>query len=213
MSKQFIFFCAFFVLFFDQTAYAQEESADKHTVYVSSISWHTGIVVPAYIFPDTLWKETTKYPEDSYLEIGWGDADFYTDEGFNLWFALKAVFWPTPSVLHINPIQRKVETYYSNTKVVRMDLTDKQLKKLGRYLVDAFALDENGKVIPYAEGIYPSSIFFKGSSSYYFPNNSNVWAARAIKKTGFPIHPIWLQTTGAVLNKVEKFGELVVDKK
>ncbi|WP_198675293.1 DUF2459 domain-containing protein [Pleomorphovibrio marinus] len=98
--------------FFWAGSMAQNEKrpADNHTIYVSSINWHTGIVVPAYALPDSLWAEYPEYKSYTYLEIGWGDADFYTHEGFNLLYAFKTVFWPTSSVLHLNPIDRKVES-------------------------------------------------------------------------------------------------------
>ncbi len=190
----------------------QKEPTESHVIYVSSISWHTGIVVPVYALPDSLWAEYPGYAETSYLEIGWGDEDFYTHEGFNLWYAFKAVFWPTSSALHINPIHELVADYYSNTDVVSIMVTDEQLHNLGLFLVEQFKLGKNGKIIPVAEGIYPSGHFYRGSSNYYFPNNSNVWAARALKKAGFPIRPLWHQTTGSVLNKVVEFGELVVQE-
>jgi uncharacterized protein (TIGR02117 family) len=189
----------------------QQESNDVHAIYVSSISWHTGIIIPAYALPDSLWHEGHNYSNAPYLEIGWGDKDFFTHPGFNLWYAFKAVFWPTSSAIHINPIHRKVEGFYYNTDVVKIELNDDQLYQLCLYLVGEFKLDKNQKVIPVAEGFYQGSHFYKGSSSYYFPNNSNVWVARAVKRAGFPIRPIWHQTTGSVLKKVAEFGELVVE--
>jgi uncharacterized protein (TIGR02117 family) len=193
---------------------ANGKQADKKTqsIYVSSISWHTGIVVPASGLPDSIWPEGHRYEDAAYLEIGWGEVDFYPSEGFNLWYALKSVFWPTSSVLHVNPIYRSVEEFYTNTDVVKIELTEEQLRAICRYLMEEFERDEKGKIIPAAEGIYPTSQFYRGSSSYYFPKNSNVWAARAIQRAGFSLRPIWLQTTGCVLKKVENFGELVVEK-
>jgi len=35
------------------------------------------------------------------VEVGWGDRDYYPAPGFNVWYAFKAVAWPTPSVLHV----------------------------------------------------------------------------------------------------------------
>lgn len=195
----------------DPPGLKQDQLADPHVIYVSSISWHTGIVVPGYALPDSLWSEDHNYATKSYLEIGWGDADFFSHEGFNLWYAFKAIFWPTSSVLHINPIHGRIEDHYFDTDVVSIALNDEQLRRLSHYLVREFELDENGKLIPAAEGIYLGSNFYKGSSSYYFPNNSNVWAARAVKRAGFSIGPIWHQTTGSVLNKVQDFGDLVVE--
>ncbi len=200
------------VLFLPHLEHHLQEPKNKHIIYVSSISWHTGILVPAYSLPDSIWSEGHDYRDAPYLEIGWGDADFYPHDGFNLRIALKAAFWPTSSVLHVNPINRKIEEYYVDTNVVRMEINDEQLHNLCLFLVKEFALDENGKIIPAAPGIYSGSHFYKGSSSYYFPNNSNVWAARAIKKAGFSIRPIWYQTTGCVLNKMEDSGILVIGK-
>ncbi len=185
---------------------------ENHIIYVSSISWHTGIVVPAYALPDSLWEESPDFGSSTYLEIGWGDKDFYTHDRFNLWYAFKAVFWPTSSVLHINPINRQIEKYYSNTNVAKIVLSGEQFDALCQFLVDEFEQDKSGKIIPVTEGFYPRSHFYKGSKTYYFPNNSNVWAARALKKAGFSIGPLWHQTTGSVLNKAEQFGELVVEK-
>ncbi|WP_143962882.1 DUF2459 domain-containing protein [Litoribacter populi] len=189
-----------------------QAEAEKHIIYVSSISWHTGLVIPGDVLPDSIWSEGHDYGDAPYLEIGWGDADFYPHERFNLWYAFKAVFWPTSSVLHFKPIRRNVEDHYFDTNVVKIELTDEQLHQLVLYLIEQLELDDNGKIIPATEGLYSNSHFYEGSSSYYFPNNSNVWVARAIREAGFSLRPIWLQTTGMVLNKVEDFGIRVVEK-
>lgn len=192
-------------------AKAFQEPEKEHVIYVSSISWHTGIVVPAYSLPDSIWREDHDYSDAAYLEIGWGEADYYPNEGFNLWYAFKSVFWPTSSVVHINPINMQVENYYYDTDVVRMEIDDEELEDLSHFLLETLKLDENGKIIPVADGKRMNSYFFESSQKYYFPKNSNVWAARAIESAGFSINPIWYQTTGCLLNKAENFGELVVE--
>lgn len=190
-------------------AVVPQERPDPHIIYVSSLGWHTGIVVPAGSMPDSLWPEGHAYPNNSYLEIGWGDSDYYPHVGFNLWYALKAALWPTASVLHVNPVGEDVESYYTATDVVKIALNEEQFRQLIHYLIEEFELDHEGSFIPAEEGRYLNSYFYEGSSSYYFPNNSNVWAARALKRAGFSISPIWYQTTGWVLNRAENFGELV----
>lgn len=198
-----------FLFFSVLSAKAWQEQEDNYTIYVSSLSWHTGIVVPAESFPDSLWREGHQYADAHYLEIGWGDADFFTDEGFNLWYALKAAFWPTPSAIQIKPIYQDVENHYHNTNVAKIETTDEQLQNLTTFLVEELELDENGKVIPVADD--SGKNFYKGSSSYYFPKNSNVWAARALKRAGFSINPFWHQTTGQVVRKAGKIGEIIIE--
>lgn len=192
-----------------QLASAFQKDDGKNLIYASSIGWHTGIIIPAQSLPDSIWSEDHNYSDAAFLEIGWGEADYYPDEGFNLWYAIKSVFWPTSSVVHINPIDMQVEDYYYNTGVVRMEINSEQLEDLSSFLLESLELDENGKIIPVAEGKNIDSYFYESSQKYYFPKNSNVWAAKAIKSAGFSISPIWYQTTGCLLNKAEDFGEPV----
>jgi len=128
-------------VFFFSSGKAQERNTDTHTIYVSSISWHTGVVVPAYALPDSLWGNGLSYDDNTYLEIGWGDADFFPHDRFNIWYALKAVFWPTASVIHVNPIHQSVEDYYYDSGLVRIEMDDEQLHQLVLYLIEEFELD------------------------------------------------------------------------
>ncbi len=185
----------------------------RHTIYVASISWHTGIIVPGYSIPDSLWPVQHNFSKFDYLEIGWGDRDFYQHPKFNLWYIIKAVLWPTPTALHIVPLKEEnIEINYIDTKVVKLKITQKELNDLSHFLVSQFELNEQGKVIPLNEGFYINSQFFAGSGKYYFPKNSNVWAAKALKTAGFSFTPIFYQTTGMVVNKADNFGKVVVDK-
>jgi len=185
----------------------------RHTIYVASISWHTGIIVPGYSIPDSLWPVQHNFSKFDYLEIGWGDRDFYQNQNFNLWFAFKATLWPTATVLHVLPLPKEnIELNYLGTKMVELEVTSKELDNLTCFLVSQFELNEQGKVIPLNEGFYINSQFFAGSGKYYFPKNSNVWAAKALKTAGFSFTPIFYQTTGMVVNKADNFGKVVVDK-
>lgn len=191
---------------------AQEAAEEKHTIYVASISWHTGIGVPAYSLPDSIWPAGYDYSGATYLEIGWGDRDFYQHMGFNIWYAFKAIFWPTSSALHVNPLPDDIRSYYTGTKAVKIEVTEAQLNEISRYLLEQFEFNKNGRLIPLQGGIYMDSQFFAGSTKYYFPKNSNVWAARALKRAGFSMTPVFYQTTGCVVNKAANFGKVMVDE-
>ncbi len=94
--------------------------------------------------------------------------------------------------------------------MVKIKVTETQYQELMDFLTDSFALDSSGQLIPAAEGKNPRSHFFKGREKYYFPKNSNVWAARVLKSSGLSITPLRYQTTGSLLNKAGEFGEWVV---
>ncbi len=204
--RNFIFLLIFSIGFCTLAWQAQE---DKHTIYLSSLGWHTGIVIPAKSFPDSLWENGHNFADAHYLEIGWGDEDFFTQKNFDIWYAIKAVSWPTPSAIQIKPVNRKVENYYSNTEVAKIELNDEQMQGLISYFVEELELDRNGKIIPVKENSVKN--YYKSSSSYYFPKNSNVWAARALKRAGLSIRPLWYQTTGQVVKKAGKIGEIIIE--
>lgn len=206
------FFRFFILLFLLSPVVLKQNLCAQQNIYVSSISWHTGLVIPAASFPDSLWTAQHDFSDADYLEIGWGDADYYVHNGFHLWYAIKSMFWPTPSVLHLNAINKPVEEFYFNTRVVKIEVSDEQLRRIVHYIIQGFELDANADIIPVSKGKDPRSHFFRSRESYYFPKNSNVWAARALKEAGFPVRPFWLQTTGCVLNRARDFGKLVVEK-
>ena len=70
-------------------------------IYVVAHDMHTGLVLPRADVPVALWPESQDFPQADYLEIGWGERDYYQGHDQGLRGTLKAALWPTPSVLHI----------------------------------------------------------------------------------------------------------------
>ena len=52
--------------------------------------------------------------------MGWGDDGFYRSDKITTGVTLKALFWPTPSVLHVVGFNDAPESYFVESKVVRM---------------------------------------------------------------------------------------------
>lgn len=186
------------ILFFGYT----NANAQKDSIYITSISWHTALLVPAHCLPDSIWPAGYDYSQYQYLEIGWGDRDFYQTPGFNPWFALKAFLWSTPSAIHIFPIN-KFDGSYSLNELVSLKLTSGQLQDLCQYLLEQFELNEDGQLIPLQEGIYYNSQFFAGRYAYHFPINSNVWIAQALESAGFSLLPVKYQFTGWLIQRAK----------
>ncbi|MGK7397571.1 MAG: DUF2459 domain-containing protein [Candidatus Cyclobacteriaceae bacterium M3_2C_046] len=204
-----LLFSKFLFLFLVAELFAQKE---QHTIYVASISWHTGLLIPGEALPDSIWPGRTNFSQFEYLEIGWGDRDFYQHPKFNLWFAAKAIFWPTKTALHVFPLKDEAISMNYLGKVVQLQVTDEELRALADFVLSSFQYTEQGKLIPLKDGIYANSQFFAGAKKYFFPKNSNVWAAKSLKKAGFKFAPILFQTTEMVLNRADNFGKIVHKK-
>ena len=171
---------------------SHQRGEKEHFIYVVSISWHTGIIVPGYAFPDSIWPDGHNLSRYDYLEIGWGDRDFFQHPGFNPWYAIKATFWPTSSALHILPLHGNYLARNYDTKLVRLAISLEELEDLSGFIVSHLKLDDQGKVILLKKGWpYMHSRFFAGSKKYYFPKNSNVRAAQGLNEPCFTYTPIF----------------------
>lgn len=53
-------------------------------IYVVSHGWHAGIVVKRADIPAGVWPQHNEFPCAEYLEVGWGDRDYYKTPQPNL---------------------------------------------------------------------------------------------------------------------------------
>lgn len=69
-------------------------------IYVVSHGWHTGFVVPS----EHIYKEVPelkdRFGDIRSIEFGWGDKGFYQSKEITSGLTLRAIFWPTESVVH-----------------------------------------------------------------------------------------------------------------
>ncbi|MFP4293192.1 MAG: DUF2459 domain-containing protein [Cyclobacteriaceae bacterium] len=186
-------------------------SADTIEIYLVSQGWHTGLVVPNHCLPDTLWPEAHDFSEYPHLLFGWGDKDFYQNEGFNLWYGTKALLWPTPSVMQVMGLHRLTNLQYYAGETILLKISPEELNALCAYFLEEFTLSEAGYFVPLKEGLFRNSRFFAAETSYYFPKNSNVWTARALEQAGFDLSPVFHQFKGSLIRRMKQEGELVYE--
>ena len=82
------------------------------TIYLASHGWHAGIVVRRADIPRGVWPQHGDFPDSEYLEVGWGDRDYYQTPDAHLGITLKAALLPTASVLHIVAFSGSVSAYF-----------------------------------------------------------------------------------------------------
>ena len=63
-----------------------------HTIWVIDHGWHTAIVVRRSAVDTTIWPEIDDFPDAAFVEVAWGDRDFYMAERGTAWLAVKAAF-------------------------------------------------------------------------------------------------------------------------
>lgn len=186
-----------------------EAGAPSKPVYIVHNGWHASFVVRREDVPPPVWPESGDFPEATYLEVGWGDKDYYMSSRFNLWYAFKALFWPTRSVLHIVGFNEPLSAFFPESEIVQIDLAPESFARLCDTVHDSYAHDDRGRTIPLGPGRYGNSLFYLSDEKYHLFKTSNVWTARALRSAGVPVHPGRSITAGGLAAQVRRFGRLL----
>lgn len=188
-----------------QDLYPDDESLRPVPLYIISHGWHTGIAMEK----DLIWKQLPpgdRLPDGNYLMFEWGDARYFPHEDPGFGLLLRAALLPTSSVIHVTGLFSRPGQAFPNSRVVQIKVTKEGLHELGEFISDQFRKDKEKHIIFADEGLYRNSIFFEADRLYFFPRTSNIWTARALRKTGYPITPFWALTSGNIIKQSKKDG-------
>ena len=184
-------------------------SEPSKTIYLVRHGWHAGMVVKRADIPAGIWPQHNDFPHAQYLEIGWGDRDYYMTPSSDLGITLKAGLIPTESVLHIVGFSGPVTRYFPHSEVIRIELSEAGFQRLCSYLENSYALDEAGRSQPLGPALYGTGQFFLSRESYHAFNTCNVWTARALREAGCPITPGVNLTVDTLMVHVAKCGTVI----
>jgi uncharacterized protein (TIGR02117 family) len=168
--------------------------------------WHTGLVVRAEDVPAGAWPERADFSGAPYLEVAWGDREFYMDPHAGLGRALKAAVVSSGSVLHVVGLAQPPARYFAGREVVEVALSQPGVEALVRFIDAAHARGEAARASRLGPGLYGDSAFYPATERYSLVNTCNTWIAAALRAAGCPITPAWAVTAGAVLRQVRALG-------
>ncbi|MBM4206919.1 MAG: DUF2459 domain-containing protein [Gammaproteobacteria bacterium] len=181
-------------------------------IYLVSHGWHVGIVVNRIDIPDDVRLVHKEFSNTDYLEIGWGDRDFYQMPIPDLENALKAVLLPTPSVLHIVAFNDPVVSHFPHSEIISVRLSDAGFQRMIRYIAASYVRDPVGNPAPLGVGLYGTSQFYRSHETYHLFRTCNVWVARALDTAGCPVRPFLAITGDNLMSQALSFGTLLRDK-
>lgn len=185
---------------------AQAAENPRKMIYLVNHGWHAGIVLQRAEIPDGLWPAAGEFPDAEYLEVGWGDKDYYQTPDAHLGRILMAALLPTSSVLHVVGFNGPVQAYFPNSEIIGIELSSAEFENLARTIGASFARDKAGKIRSLGHGLYGNSRFFQSRETYHLFNNCNVWTARMLRSAGLSITPASSTTVESLLSQARKFG-------
>ena len=164
-----------------------QDGAPLVAVFLVAHDGHTGIALRRADIPAGLWPESRDFPQAEYLEVGWGNRDYYYGRNQGFWGTLNAIL-PSPSVLHLAGFRGSPADYFRASEVVELATPKDGFERLVRYIHDAH--ERTGAVAGAAlgPGLYGDSRFYPGWESFHLFRTCNVWTARGLRAAGLPIH-------------------------
>jgi uncharacterized protein (TIGR02117 family) len=151
------------------------------SIWVIRHGWHSGIALARADVPPGRWPEAAHFPRAVYLEAGWGDRDYYMAPGFNAWYAFKALFWPTSSVVHVAGFDAHPQRAFPASEVVELRVTRRGLEQLVDYFSASFERHGKSEAAPLGRGLYGvESAFYPSGEKFHLFNTCNTWTARAL---------------------------------
>jgi uncharacterized protein (TIGR02117 family) len=178
-------------------------SNEKNSIYIVNHGWHTSIVLPSEIVFKKLPPLKERFSNSEYLEFGWGDEKFYRADNYTVGLTLRAILWPTSSVLHVVGLHKNVKRFFFSDDVKRICIDDEGLQKLAHYICSSFYMDKNKKLVTIGKGLYGEGYFYKSNEKYFLTKTCNYWTAKGLSLMGFDIFPIFNQTSKKVMSNIK----------
>jgi uncharacterized protein (TIGR02117 family) len=177
--------------------------APRKDVWVVRHGWHTRVAMRGGDIDPSIWPERRDFGEAAFLEVGWGDRDFYSKAEASVWDAIDPVLRATPAVLHVVAYDRPPPAVWNDQTVVRLAVPAAGIDRLARFVHDHYARDPAGNAVRLRPGYYPRSAFYLALGRYHaLSYNSNDWTASALRTAGVPIQSTPVMTAGTVMGEV-----------
>jgi uncharacterized protein (TIGR02117 family) len=167
-------------------AVASECEAER-VVHVVSHGWHTGVVLEREALATLLPAIGGDLGDRHYVEIGWGDGKYYPAEKGTVGLALRALLWPTPSVLQVVPFTASPREYFAQSDVAAVPVDEAGYRAVLEFVARSFERTREGGVVRLGRSQYGEGWFYSAEGSFHAFNTCNTWVARAIGKAGYPV--------------------------
>jgi uncharacterized protein (TIGR02117 family) len=177
----------------------------QEEIFIVNHGWHTGIVVPAKKIQNQLPKLRERFGDIPYIEFGWGDKNYYQAKEKTTGLTLKAILWPTESVIHAVAVPEKTDKFFANSIVETLCLSGREYSSLLRFISESFYKDEHGEILELKGGLYGNSQFYKGVGNFYLMNTCNKWTAKGLKSAGIDISPTFKLTADSIMDYLKEY--------
>jgi uncharacterized protein (TIGR02117 family) len=175
-------------------------------VWIAGHGWHTRLVVARADVDPSIWPESGDLGDVAFLEVGWGDRDFYPEPDPSVWDAVDPIVRCTPAALHVGGFDRPPAEFLRDGPLVRVRVPASGFARLTRFVHEHYVHQPDGAPARIRPGYYPRSWFYLAHGRYHALANSNRWTLMALRVAGVPVTPWRAVTADNAIAQAERFG-------
>jgi len=181
-------------------------------VYLLGQGWHSGLIIPRAAGRPELWPERADFPDAAFVEIGWGQREFYQAQDPGVLLALEAALWPSSSVVFLAGFRYPPAEVFPCSDLIELVIAPTNLERLLRYVHESFDRSGGGAVSPLAPGASNGGLFYPALGRFHLFNTCNTWTAGALRAAGYPIEPPYPMTSGGLVDRVRPLGTVIAPR-
>lgn len=149
----------------------------------------------------------TRFAAYRFLEIGWGDEQFYRFapalSDVSVGMALNALSgWNGKSVLHIVGLGQDAKTTFKHSDVQVIRLSKDGFRNLMKGISGTFEADPYAQPIELGKGLYGPSLFYRAAGHYSLLRTCNVWLGGLLASAGMKVSPVPSVTSLGLLAEI-----------
>jgi uncharacterized protein (TIGR02117 family) len=182
----------------------QRTGGEWRTLYVVNHGLHTGLVIARTDLLEVLPGLAETFGEGDFIELGWGDEDYYRAAQPTLGLALQALFWPTASALHVLAIGGDPRQVFAGSELIEVRVAEDGYRQLLGFVAARFARSSAGALTELGPGQYDRSRFYRAEGRYSMLYTCNTWVAEALATGGCPLAFASAATAGQVMARLRQ---------
>jgi uncharacterized protein (TIGR02117 family) len=171
-------------------------------VFVVHNNWHAALIVRKADLSQALFPEQDHFPEAEYLEIGWGDRDYFPATEESVGLALRAAFWSSGSVLHVVSFRGPIGDYFVDGEIIELALSPEAFQRLSESLSASFSRADRSVAAQSQPGLVPHARFYPAAGRFSILRTCNTWIAESLKSAGLDISPRYIITAASLARQV-----------
>ena len=206
----------------DAALYPAHEGHEHFPIYLADHGYHAGLIVRradldrfSLALDDKILAALfVRYQAYEWIEIGWGDEQFYrfapTISHVTVSMAFSALSGMNDStVLHVVGLSSAPDTVFRHSDLQRIELSAGGMENILRGVAAAFAVDDSGEPVELGKGIYGPSLLYRARGRYSLVNTCNMWLGDLMAAGGLKVSPVASVTSAGLLAELRWRNDLV----